>query len=154
MLAVGGTRRSCAPAVSGRDSLPGGKVPLTMREAEELAKTTELLVRENKQLRMENKNMYHVMEENKDLRAEVQNFRCVPLNRARGSQGCRALLNRIMCQAGSLCKELGFFLKLSGDWFCPRNPRGRQFISRQSRESEFISGLFARQVVLCRLCDL
>lgn len=57
---------SCSP------SPPGKGVPLTMRDAEELARTTEALVKENKHLRAENKNMYHLFEENKDLREEVQ----------------------------------------------------------------------------------
>jgi hypothetical protein len=97
---------SCSP------SPPGKGVPLTMREAEELARTTEALVKENKHLRAENKNMYvlgfaptgaarvcdlplkplhccsryFLFEENKDLREEVQHLRCAaPAERPGGS---------------------------------------------------------------------
>ena len=50
-------------------------VPLTRRQTEELARTAELLVRENKHLRVENKNMYHLLEENKGLNSTVQELR-------------------------------------------------------------------------------
>ncbi|KAK3256126.1 hypothetical protein CYMTET_34722 [Cymbomonas tetramitiformis] len=45
-------------------------VPITRREAEEVAKTAEMLVRENKQLRAENKNMFGMVEENKRLNSQ------------------------------------------------------------------------------------
>jgi hypothetical protein len=64
---------------SGSPSPPRKGVPLTMREAEELARTTEALVLENKHLRAENKNMFFLFEENKDLREEVQVQSCVQL---------------------------------------------------------------------------
>lgn len=78
--------RGHAKAPEGRPGTAGpwgvgraGGGALTRKEAEALAQTCERLALENKRLRAENGNMFHLLEENKVLREEISRLRGPPL---------------------------------------------------------------------------